>query len=211
MEAVKALRELCTELGVELDQKRLELFERYLLLLQKWGRVHNLTGELSTEGILKRHFCDSLSLVYFFKKVGYDPTGKGLVDVGTGAGFPGVPLKIYYGDKIRLCLIESVQKKCAFLNHLKVSLGLEFALFCKPAEEVDLSCEVAAARALEVKGRREDPLLYADRLLSQKARELVVILKGKKIDGETARKLGYSIFEIDRPPLEGMKILYKFL
>jgi len=202
--------ELCKKSGIELDKEQLEKFEIYLRLLKKWNRVHNLTAIKNDREIVLRHFCDSLSLVIFFKDINYEPIGKSLVDVGTGAGFPGVPLKIYYRS-LELHLIESVTKKCSFLNLLKLQLDEDFTVHCTMAENVELKTHIAVARALEVKGKRKNPTVYAYNLLSKFATDLLVIMKGSQLRGEEIKNLPLEVYEFKKEPFKGMKILYQFI
>jgi 16S rRNA (guanine527-N7)-methyltransferase len=202
--------ELCKTAGIELSEKQVEKFEKYLQLLKKWNRVHNLTAIKEDKEIALRHFCDSLSLIIFFKDIGYNPVGKSLVDIGTGAGFPGVPLKIYYRD-LELHLVESVTKKCAFLNQLKIQLKEDFKVHCTMAENLNLKTHIAVARALEVKGKRKKPTLYAYELLSKFATELLVIMKGKQIKEGEIKALPLKIYEFKKEPFKGMKLLYQFI
>lgn len=83
-----------------------------------------MTAIEEDEEIVIRHFLDSVSVSLCLEEKGIRVDGLSLCDVGSGAGFPGVPLKIYYKDSINLTLIESVAKKCAFLEYIKVKLGL---------------------------------------------------------------------------------------
>ncbi|NPB05667.1 MAG: 16S rRNA (guanine(527)-N(7))-methyltransferase RsmG [Aquificae bacterium] len=202
---------LCDRNGIALKGEHLQKFFVYLNELLRWNRVHNLTAVRNWREVLKRHFCDSLTLVKFFEAVGYPVEGKKLADVGSGAGFPGVPLQIYYGDALKVHLIESVSKKCSFLTYLKGRLGVDYEVHCRKAEELELKVEVAVARALEVKGKKTDPVRYADGLLTKLATELAVIMKGRELDAAAVRELGYEVFELDLPDFKGMKILYKFL
>lgn len=202
---------LCQRNGLTLSEEKLELFYKYLEELLRWNRVHNLTGLDYWKDIVTRHFCDSLTPVKFFEDIGYNPSGKRLVDVGSGAGFPGVPLKIYYGNALDVHLVENVSKKCSFLTFLKRKLGLHYTVHCTDAQNLKEKFEIAITRALEVKGKKIDPLNYADRLLTRLATELAVILKGKEVDPQKAQQLGYKIYELTLPDFKGLKILYKFL
>ena len=103
--------------------------ERELLA---WNEKFNLTAIRDTEGIRTKHFLDSFSCVLAWKEI----PPKRLIDVGTGAGFPGIPLKILY-PAMQLTLVESVGKKTAFCRHIVEILKLE---------EVD----VVTARAEEI-------------------------------------------------------------
>ena len=88
--------------------------------LQNWNEKFNLTAIRDEDGIRTKHFLDSFSCVLAWKE---NPP-KRLVDVGTGAGFPGIPLKILY-PSMRVTLVESVGKKAAFCRHLVEILKLE--------------------------------------------------------------------------------------
>ncbi len=107
----------------------LRVYERELLA---WNRQHNLTAIHRPEEIRVKHFLDSLSCVLAF---GERPPQR-LADVGTGAGFPGIPLKILY-PTMHLTLIESVGKKAAFCQHIVDVLHLSNVEICKGrAEEI---------------------------------------------------------------------------
>jgi 16S rRNA (guanine527-N7)-methyltransferase len=106
--------------GVHLTGRQviaLTLYERQLL---EWNQRFNLTAIRDTEGIRVKHFLDSLSCVLAWKA---NPPQR-LIDVGSGAGFPGIPLKIIY-PAMRLTLVESVRKKVRFCEHIIEQLGLE--------------------------------------------------------------------------------------
>jgi 16S rRNA (guanine527-N7)-methyltransferase len=94
-------------------------FDAYRELLQMWNQRVNLTAITDPVEIDSRHFLDSLTVA----TVTGDLSGQSLIDVGTGAGFPGVPLKILYPD-LRLTLVDSVAKKTRFLELLAGELGL---------------------------------------------------------------------------------------
>lgn len=95
-------------------------FERYAAELVEWNQRINLTAIRDPEEVRVKHFLDSLSCL----QATGDLSGQQVVDVGTGAGFPGLPLKIVVPE-MRLTLVESVAKKTAFLEHVVQVLGLE--------------------------------------------------------------------------------------
>ncbi|MGB8215172.1 MAG: 16S rRNA (guanine(527)-N(7))-methyltransferase RsmG [Anaerolineales bacterium] len=103
-------------------------FENELLA---WNEKFNLTAIRNSEGIRTKHFLDSFSCVLAWK----DNPPKHLVDVGTGAGFPGIPLKILY-PSMQLTLVESVGKKASFCRHVVETLKLEAAVITARAEEI---------------------------------------------------------------------------
>jgi 16S rRNA (guanine527-N7)-methyltransferase len=101
-----------------LDAREVGLFEKYLLLLQKWQRVHRLVGSADPGWIVEHLFLDSL---LFLKVL---PSGIGrIADLGSGAGFPGIPLKIVRAD-LGITLIESRQRRASFLAAVIRELGL---------------------------------------------------------------------------------------
>ena len=112
------LQEGSESLGVILDSTALDRFSLFLEQLLQWNQKHNLTAIRDPEEVVTRHFLDSLTCVK-----GFDfSTGKPVIDVGTGAGFPGIPLKIAFPD-LPLTLLEASGKKVEFLQHLAPILG----------------------------------------------------------------------------------------
>lgn len=106
--------------GLELSAEQVRAFDRYATELAAWNAHTNLTAIVEPEAVRVRHFLDSLSVT---QAVTFN-TGQRVIDVGTGAGFPGVPLALVYPD-IHVTLLEATGKKIAFLDHLTVTLGLK--------------------------------------------------------------------------------------
>lgn len=109
---------ILAERGLELSDRQMEQFCTYAAFLKEYNEKINLTAICEFEEVLDKHFYDSLLLSFDVKMEGT------LVDVGTGAGFPGVVLKIAYPG-LRVILIEPLMKRCVFLNELISKLGLE--------------------------------------------------------------------------------------
>lgn len=106
-------------LGISLPEKQIAQLIRYYELLAEWNQVMNLTAITEYEDVMKKHFIDSLSLVK-----AYDMNGaSSLMDVGTGAGFPGLVLKIAFPG-CRVTLLDSLNKRIQFLNAVINELGL---------------------------------------------------------------------------------------
>lgn len=112
-------------LGLVLTQEQFQRFRTYSTELLRWNQRANLTAITEYKAILTRHFLDSLSVLLAVKDGPNAPESGGLrmLDVGTGAGFPGVPLRLVCPD-LQLTLLESVGKKTAFLQALLPQLGL---------------------------------------------------------------------------------------
>lgn len=108
------------ELGVSLTDKQIEQFLIYYELLTEWNSFMNLTAITEYEDVLKKHFVDSVSLIQAVD-VRKELI---LIDVGTGAGFPGLALKIAYPE-LKVTLLDSLQKRIQFLDAVIEKLGLE--------------------------------------------------------------------------------------
>lgn len=115
--AVDLLTTTAAGWGLALSSVQLEQFAHYAALLAEWNAHTNLTAIDAPDEIYRRHFLDSLSLA----RVWGDAPNR-LIDIGTGAGFPGMPLKILRPE-LELTLVDSVGKKTAFLRHLVRELG----------------------------------------------------------------------------------------
>lgn len=100
-----------TDVGANLDQKMTEMFLIYLSELKLWNQKINLTSLKDDKSIIINHFIDSLSLIPHL------PTSGCLLDLGSGAGFPGLPIKIA-SPELNVTLMESKRKKVSFLRHL---------------------------------------------------------------------------------------------
>ena len=103
--------------GIDLDEKGIEVFELYLRELFKWNQKMNLTAIRTEKGIVLKHFLDSLSVNPYLSGA------CALLDIGSGAGFPGIPIKIV-NPGLEVTLIDSVQKKVAFQRHIIRTLHL---------------------------------------------------------------------------------------
>jgi 16S rRNA (guanine527-N7)-methyltransferase len=108
-------------LGIALTSRQLEQFQVYYQELVDWNQRFNLTTIMDYQKVQIKHFLDSLTVSL---AVATNIPGLRVIDVGSGAGLPGVPLKIVW-PQIHLTLLESVAKKTIFLNHLVTKLGLE--------------------------------------------------------------------------------------
>ena len=118
-------------LNVRLSDGQVELFSIYEQELMSWNEKFNLTAIRDVEQIRNKHFLDSLTCV----RAWGDNQPKSLIDVGTGAGFPGIPLKIIY-PSMQLTLVESVGKKTKFCQHIVNILKLKHVDIIQDRAEV---------------------------------------------------------------------------
>lgn len=132
-------------LGVEASGEAVAALERYAALLEEKNKVMNLTAIKGAEDTARLHFLDCGALLRCF-----DPAGKSLLDVGSGAGFPGLVLKIL-SPEMKLTMLDSLQKRVTFQQETAAALGLEgVECLCARAEELDRreSFDVVTSRAV---------------------------------------------------------------
>jgi len=137
---VDRLKTGAIKLGLELTSGQLEQFQLFYQELVDWNRRMNLTAITDYEEVQVKHFLDSLTVTL---AIGPPESGRGyrVIDVGTGAGLPGIPLKIIWPE-IRLVLLDATARKAKFLYHLKEKLGLD-------------DTEIVVGRAEEIAHQKE--------------------------------------------------------
>lgn len=134
---MEKFKNLCLDLGIELDEKSLNQFETYMNLVIEWNDKINLTSITDREEFIIKHLYDSLTLL---ANLDIKENCK-VIDVGTGAGFPGIPLKIARPD-IDLTLLDSLNKRVIFLqDHVLKSLNLSAEVIHGRAEDYSKKAE----------------------------------------------------------------------
>ncbi|GGF17355.1 ribosomal RNA small subunit methyltransferase G [Halobacillus andaensis] len=112
------------EQGIELNEQQEKQFQHYFEILVEWNEKMNLTAITDEEGVYLKHFYDSLTAAFY-----YDFTQPlRICDVGAGAGFPSIPLKIVF-PHLKVTIVDSLKKRITFLNHLAHELGLNDVAF----------------------------------------------------------------------------------
>lgn len=114
----KVFSKLSKDFDLELDDKKIMKFYKYMKLLQEWNEKINLTAITEDKEVIIKHFIDCLTIAKNIEN------GAKIIDVGTGAGFPGIPLKIY-NESLNLTLLDSLNKRTIFLKEVIDSLELE--------------------------------------------------------------------------------------
>ena len=199
--------------GAALSDEQKEQFRVYEKLLLDWNAKINLTAVRDPEGIRLKHFLDSLSCV----PVLGDMNGRSLIDIGTGAGFPGIPLRIFYPE-LRLTLVDSVGKKADFCQLVCNTLHLKGVKVLKDrSEELGANkahreqYDAASARAVAVM-----PVLCEYLLPLVKPGGKMLAMKGESAPDEVKTaaaaiaKLGGAepeLTEVTLPGVEGKRWL----
>ena len=119
-ELVNVLQQAGQDAGFTFSEKQILLFQQYFDLLLEGNEKMNLTSITDPQEVAIKHFIDSLTCLTALKL----PAGSHVLDVGTGAGFPGIPLKIYRND-LKITLMDSLQKRVNFLNETLQTLALQ--------------------------------------------------------------------------------------
>ncbi|MEL3963017.1 16S rRNA (guanine(527)-N(7))-methyltransferase RsmG [Lysinibacillus endophyticus] len=138
------------EKGIELTDNQITQFKKYFELLVEWNEKMNLTAITDLEGVYLKHFYDSISASFYFDFTKVES----ICDVGAGAGFPSLPIKICF-PHLHVTIVDSLNKRITFLNHLSEELQLENVQFVHArAEEFGQNVkyreqfEVVTARAV---------------------------------------------------------------
>ena len=212
---LKVLEQGCEELGIALNDTQKQQFIAFYEYLAEKNKVMNLTGITEFQEVLVKHFLDSLACV---KAVDMTKVSK-IMDIGTGAGFPGVPLKIAF-PHLEACLLDSLKKRVNFLEETFALLKLEYDLcvsravsnlatlseYCLPYVKVGgnfISYKSGtvqeelqqAEKAVKILGGKIQDVVYFNLPDSEIQRSLVVIEKMKPTPGRYPRKAGTPLKE----------------
>lgn len=179
------------KIGIILTDKQLINFEMYKDLLLEWNEKMNLTAITKEYEVIMKHFIDCLEVVKYIDK------NSNIIDVGTGAGFPGIVIAIYFGEDIKLTLLDSLNKRLLFLN--EVVEKLEFK-----------NINIVHGRAEEIASKEEFREKY-DVVVSRAVANLSVLLEYDspyiKVDGKCLLMKGDNVEEEIKNAKKALKIL----
>ena len=130
--------------GIELSEQQNEQFAYYFKRLVEQNKLHNLTSITDEEGVYEKHFFDSISVGF-----GFDLNNLDVLDVGSGGGFPGMPLRIAFPN-MKLSILDSTAKKIVFLDNLAKEMELENVtpIGARAEEDQDKKFDVVTARGV---------------------------------------------------------------
>lgn len=202
------------QIDLEISEKQLEKFQTYSDLLTEWNQKMNLTAITEPDEITLKHFLDSILLL----KAVTPKTSAKMIDVGTGAGFPGVPIKIMRED-ISLTLMDSLQKRLRFLQEVAQSVSLQATEFVHArAEDAGRLPDYREKFDLAVSRAVADMEILCEYCLPfVKVGGIFAALKSYNSKEETDRAkpmigtLGGEVQEIKDIPLPGTDIVRSFV
>ncbi|MBR5987225.1 MAG: 16S rRNA (guanine(527)-N(7))-methyltransferase RsmG [Clostridia bacterium] len=197
------IKEIFAEHNVKIDEREVGLFETYYQNLISWNQKFNLTAITDKGEVAVKHFLDSVIAQRYF------PYGASVVDVGSGAGFPAIPLKIVRGD-IDITMLEALNKRVNFLQDTLAVLDLPGKAFHLRAEEAAYgpmreSFDVATARAVTNTKQLVQYLLPLVKVGGS-----AILYKGAEIEDElkeaegVVKTLGGMISRVDRVDFAGL-------
>ena len=159
------MKEECKKINVDLEPEQIEQFYTYMQELIEWNNKINLTAIIEPEEIIKKHFIDCLSIIKYIKD------DNKIIDVGTGAGFPGIPIKIA-NKSLNITLLDSLNKRISFLNEIITKLKLS-------------NIETVHARAEEyvANGKREKYDIAVSRAVANLPTLLEYLMPYVKVNG----------------------------
>ncbi len=127
----EVLKAEASKMNISLDENMLEKFEMYKNLLVEWNEKINLTSITDDYEVIMKHFVDSLEIVKYINK------NENIIDIGTGAGFPGIVIAIYFDSNVNITLLDALEKRLNFLSEVIQKLGLKkITLLHGRAEEI---------------------------------------------------------------------------
>lgn len=183
----KELLQGTEQLGIELSNTMIEKFKIYYNELLAWNKKMNLVSHGDEKRIVSRHFLDSLNATQFI------PQNAQVIDVGSGAGFPGIPIKIIRED-IKIDLLEPKLKRFNFLNHLVNTLGLDVRICRTRVEQFSSTVPVYGVILARSVGKLKWITKVVSHILADDG--LIITYKGSRFVEELKEVRGWKIEHI---------------
>lgn len=211
VQALPRLMRACQSLGVVLDDNQYASLLEYLSLLNKWNKTYNLTAIRDADKMLVQHLFDSLAVVPFFQAALVSRETSVVLDIGSGAGLPGVVISIALPNTQVIC-VDAVEKKTAFIQHAAsiLKLGNLKAVHGRIEAIERVNCDIAVSRAFS---SLDDFVSLADRHVIDGG--CILAMKGKMPDDEIAamQQTTWGVTRIDTlqvPELDAQRCLVHF-
>ena len=186
-------------LDLPLDEDKIEQLMCFIKLLEKWNKAYNLTSIRNTEDMVRLHLLDSLAIIPFIE-------GKNVIDIGTGAGLPGIPLAIYL-PSISFTLLDSNAKKTRFVQQVILELKLKNVSVCHNRVErylPEVSFNTVITRAF---ANLSDIVKLTGHLLSKNG--IILAMKGQPPDEQYINFAKTTLIPINVPGIPAKRCLVK--
>lgn len=186
-------------LDLAFDEKKIEQLMSFIKLLEKWNKAYNLTSIRNTEDMVSLHLLDSLAILPFIE-------GKYVIDIGTGAGLPGIPLAIYLPG-IDFTLLDSNAKKTRFVQQAILELKLNNVTVCHSRVEnylPETSFDTVITRAF---ASLSDIVKLSAHLVSQSG--VILAMKGQLPDEQDINSAKTTLIPINVPGIPAKRCLVK--
>ncbi len=186
-------------LNIDLEEHKVAKLLAFVQLLEKWNKAYNLTAIRNKEAMIGLHILDSLAVAPYVQ-------GPRIIDIGTGAGLPGIPLAIFYPD-IEFTLLDSNAKKTRFVQQVILELGLKNITVCHTRVEQyqpELNFDTVITRAF---ASLPDILALTTRLLSEQG--ILLAMKGQATDIPELENAQTTIIPIHVPDVDAERCLVK--
>ena len=186
-------------LDLPLDEDKIEQLMCFIKLLEKWNKAYNLTSIRNTEDMVRLHLLDSLAIIPFIE-------GKNVIDIGTGAGLPGIPLAIYL-PSISFTLLDSNAKKTRFVQQVILELKLKNVSVCHNRVEhylSEVSFNTVITRAF---ASLSDIVKLTGHLLSKNG--IILAMKGQPPDEQYINFAKTTLISINVPGIPAKRCLVK--
>ena len=186
-------------LDLPLDEDKIEQLMCFIKLLEKWNKAYNLTSIRNTEDMVRLHLLDSLAIIPFIE-------GKNVIDIGTGAGLPGIPLAIYL-PSISFTLLDSNAKKTRFVQQVILELKLKNVSVCHNRVErylPEVSFNTVITRAF---ASLSDIVKLTRHLLSKNG--IILAMKGQPPDEQYINFAKTTLIPINVPGIPAKRCLVK--
>jgi len=195
------------QIDIEITERQTQMFYEYMNILIEWNEKMNLTTIINPTDIITKHFLDSLTILKHIKD------GSSIIDIGTGAGFPGIPLKIYREDT-RITLLDSLNKRIVFLEEVINTLRMkniqaiharaeEFGRLSEYREQYDIATSRAVSSLNSLLEYMSPFIKVGGKLICMKGPKLMEELDESK---NAMKELGLEVVNLEQIALPNMEM-----
>lgn len=197
---LQILQQGLNQLDISADENKIDSLLAFIKLIEKWNKAYNLTSVRKPEEMMRLHILDSLTVLPFIQ-------GERVADIGTGAGFPGIPLAIFMPD-VEFTLVDSNSKKTRFVQQAILELKLQNVNVIHSRVEKFHSEELFSTVIMRAFSSLQNIILLTEHLLQDQG--VLLAMKGQKPESELNEiSQSYSIIPLQVPGVEAERCLIR--